>query len=438
MFCHQCSMSAEGGCGSTGAAAGNCGKLATLARLQDTIVFGLKGLAVYREHLNKLDPTGTKAIDDVISESLYFALTNVNFTFEEHTAQLMKIGAAGVEVMERLGEAHHEDFGVPTPVEVSQNRAEGKAILVSGHSLHFLKELLEATEGRGINVYTHSEMLPAHGYPELRKFEHLRGNIGGSWTDQRILFKKWQGTIVVNTNCIVPTTPKCEYLDRLFAWNIVSVPGVRKIKVDGSFDELIEKTLECPEVSGFDAETTLKTGHNFKTVLGMAGEILDAVKSGKIRKFFVVGGCDSPGKDGEYYRDLVKLLPPETVILTVGCGKFRFNDLNFGNVPGTEIPRYLDLGQCNDSYGAVQIAMALGKALDTKVNDLPIAIVLSWTLQDAVLILLSLFHLGIKNVYLGPRPPQFANEEIVDFFQKNFKLKFTGTAEEDLREIMKR
>lgn len=435
MFCYQCEMSAPNGCGSSGASVGTCGKDSTKARLQDIMVFGLKGLSAYREHLNELNPSSTKEVDDVMSESLYFTLTNVNFNFDEHIAQLMKIGQAGVKVMDELSEAHTKAFGIPTPVEVSQNRVEGKAILVSGHNLDMLGKLLEATKDKGINIYTHSEMLPAHGYPEFKKYSHLKGNVGKAWFDQAKLFEEFKGTIVVNTNCIVPPKKECGYLDRLFTYKVVGVEGATKIESD-NFDALIEKTLSLPDVDGFDSDESLVTGHHYKTILTLAPQILDALNSGKIRQFFVIAGCDAPGKAGEYYRELAKSLPNDCVIVTSSCGKFRFNDIDFGTVGDTGIPRYLDLGQCNDSNGAVHIALAISNTLNTPVNDLPIAIVLSWMEQKAVIILLALFSLGIKDIYIGPKPPQFVNEDILNFLVETFNLNLTGEAKEDLERLL--
>ncbi|MGP2656876.1 hydroxylamine reductase [Malaciobacter sp. WC5094] len=437
MFCYQCEMSQKGGCGSTGATVGTCGKDENLARLQDIMIFGLKGLSAYREHLNTFKPEQTKEIDDVMSETLYFTLTNVNFNFQDHVNQLMKIGSAGVKVMNLLGEAHTNKFGIPTPVVVPQNKVEGKAILVSGHDLEFFEKLLIATEDKGINIYTHSEMLPAHGYPELRKFKHLKGNVGKAWFDQAKLMEKFPGTFVVNTNCIVPPKKNSTYIDRVFTHKIVGIEGSTPIE-DYNFDELIEKTLACPSANGVDLneDTTLTTGHNYKTVLTLAPQILKAIKEGKIKKFFVVAGCDAPGKPGEYYRELTENLPKDTVILTSSCGKFRFNDIDFGEIEGTGIPRYLDLGQCNDSYGAVEIAKALSDALDTPINDLPVSIVLSWMEQKAVIILLALFSLGVKDIYLGPKPPQFVNEDIFNFLSENFNLTLTTNAKDDLKKLI--
>lgn len=437
MFCYQCEMSQKGGCGSTGAVVGTCGKDENLSRLQDIMIFGLKGLSAYREHLNSFKPELTKEIDDVMSETLYFTLTNVNFNFNDHINQLMKIGSAGVKVMSHLSETHTNKFGIPTPVVVPQNKVEGKAILVSGHDLDFFEKLLIATQDKGINIYTHSEMLPAHGYPELRKYPHLKGNVGKAWFDQAKLMEKFPGTFVVNTNCIVPPKKDCGYLDRLFTYKIVGVEGSTPI-VDDNFDALIKRTLECEDANGvdFNETTTLTTGHHYKTVLTLAPQILKALEEGKIKQFFVVAGCDAPGRGGEYYRELTSSLPKDCVIITSSCGKFRFNDIDFGEIEGTGIPRYLDLGQCNDSNGAVEIAKALSGALNTPINDLPVSIVLSWMEQKAVIILLALFSLGVKNIYLGPKPPQFVNEDIFNFLAENFNLTLTTNAKDDLAKLL--
>ncbi len=432
-FCYQCEMSVVDGCLKDNKV-GTCGKNATLTRLQDLMVFGLKGLAAYREHAKELG-ADTSAIDDVTSETLYFTMTNVNFNFDEHIAQLMKIGQAGVKVMDMLSDAHTTAFGIPTPVQVSQNKAEGKGILVSGHNLDMLEKLLAATADKGINVYTHSEMLPAHGYPDLRKYAHLKGNIGGAWHDQHKLFEKWPGAIIVNTNCIKPLKEKHTYGDRLFTYKMVGAENLSKIEND-DFTAIIEKTLSLPDITGFDSEQTLMTGHHYKTILSLAPQILEAIQDQKIKQFFVIAGCDAPGKPGNYYREMAESLSPENVIITSSCGKFRFNDIDFGNVPDTDIPRYLDLGQCNDSNGAIHIAMAVSEALNTPINDLPIAIVLSWMEQKAVIILLALFSLGIKDIYIGPKPPQFFNEDILNFLVETFNLHLTGDAQEDLQKLL--
>lgn len=424
MFCYQCEMSAPGACGANGQTIGTCGKDETTTMLQDMMVYGIRGLSAYREHANELG-VDTKDVDDVMSETLYFTMTNVNFNFGEHIEQLMKIGGAVIRIMDQLSDAHTSAFGVPTPLAVTQNKAEGKAILVSGHNLDMLNNLLEATEGKGINIYTHSEMLPAHGYPELRKYSHLKGNIGKSWFDQKTLFEKWQGAIIVNTNCIIPPKKDSTYLDRLFTYKIVGVENATKIE-GNDFSQVIDKTLSLPDVTGFDSDDTLTTGHHYKTILSLAPQILKAIEEGKIKEFYVIAGCDAPGSGGDYFRQLALSLPEDHVIITSSCGKFRFNDIDFGNVPGTDIPRYLDLGQCNDSNGAINIAIAISEALSVPINDLPISIVLSWMEQKAVAILLALFSLGIKDIVIGPKPPQFVNDAIFNFLSEQFNLRLTS------------
>ncbi|WP_086268630.1 hydroxylamine reductase [Campylobacter sp. P0103] len=420
MFCHQCEMSANDGCGSKGQSMGTCGKDATLARLQDMMIFALKGLSAYRHHANELG-ANTKNVDDVMAQTLYFTLTNMNFNFDQHIEQLLKVGKAGVEVMDILSNAHTSKFGIPTPVKITQNRAEGKAILVSGHNLHALKELLEQTKDKGINIYTHSEMLPAHGYPELKKYPHLKGNLGKAWFDQTELFNKFNGAILMTTNCIVPLRKSAKYSDRLFGYDIASTKGIAHINGD-DFTPLINKALELDDVSGFDSDEVISTGHHYKAVLPMAGEILEAIKSGKIRRFFVIAGCDAPGKGREYYRELALSVPKDCVILTSSCGKFRFNDIDFGLIEGTNIPRYLDLGQCNDSNGGVKIAMALSEATGIAINDLPLSIVLMWMEQKAIIILVALLYLGVKNIHIGPSLPKFLNSEILNFLVEKYNL----------------
>ncbi|MBF0275585.1 MAG: hydroxylamine reductase [Nitrospinae bacterium] len=435
MFCYQCEMSSPDGCGSNGKQiVGVCGKDENMARLQDLMVFGVKGLSAYREHGNELGADNS-SVDSVMAESMYFTLTNVNFNFDDHIGQLMKLGKAGVDVMGNLSEAHTSKLGVPTPVTVTQNKAEGKAILVSGHNLDALKKLLEQTEGKGVNVYTHSEMLPAHGYPELKKYSHLKGNIGKAWFDQSELFNHWPGSILVTTNCIVPLHEESNYADRIYGYKIVNVDGIKMVK-DDNFAPLIDKALSSPDVSGFDSDETLTTGHHYKTILSLAPQILDAINGGKIKRFFVIAGCDSPTSGRDYFRELAEKVPQDCVIVTSSCGKFRFNDIDFGNIPGTDIPRYLDLGQCNDSNGAVEIALALSNATGIAVNDLPISIALMWMEQKAVIILLALLSLGIQNIYIGPRAPQFLNHDITNFLVQNFNIKITSNATSDMAAML--
>lgn len=423
MFCYQCEQTPTGGCKVIGV----CGKNETIASLQDTIVFGLKGIAAYRTHAAQLGYTDP-FVDATTHEALYMTLTNSNFNEQEHIDMAMKVGKSALRVMELLDEAHTNHFGIPEPVQITQNRVEGKAIVVTGHNLFALEELLKQTEGKGINIYTHSEMLPAHGYPQLKKYAHLKGNIGKAWYDQRRLFEKFTGAILATTNCVMLI--KGSYSDRFFSYDIAGLEGVRKIENE-DFAPLIKKALELPEVH-MESDEQLVTGFHHNTVLSLAPEIIDAVRAGKIKRFFVIAGCDAPGKGGEYYRELATSLPQETVILTTSCGKFRFNDVDYGVVPGTEIPRYIDLGQCNNSISTIKIAAALADAFQCEVNELPVSIVLSWFEQKAVAILLGLFSLGIQDIRIGPKAPEFISPGVLDVLQETFGLKLITTAAEDI------
>ncbi|HDR4495917.1 TPA: hydroxylamine reductase [Bacillus anthracis] len=427
MFCYQCEQTPTGGCKVMGV----CGKNETIASLQDTIVFGLKGIAAYRTHAAQLGYTDA-FVDATTQEALYMTLTNSNFNEQEHIDMAMKVGKSALRVMELLDEAHTNHFGVPEPVQITQNRVEGKAIVVTGHNLFALEELLKQTEGKEINIYTHSEMLPAHGYPQLKKYKHLKGNIGKAWYDQRRLFEKFTGAILATTNCVMPI--KGSYSDRFFSYDIAGLEGVQKIEND-NFAPLIQKALELPEVH-MESDEQLVTGFHHNTVLSLASEIIEAVKEGKIKRFFVIAGCDAPGKGGEYYRELAMSLPPETVILTTSCGKFRFNDVDYGVVPGTEIPRYIDLGQCNNSISTVKIAAALADAFQCEVNELPVSIVLSWFEQKAVAILLGLFSLEIQDIRIGPKAPEFISAGVLDVLQETFGLKLITTAAEDMEMML--
>jgi hydroxylamine reductase len=427
MFCHQCEQTPPGGC----TVVGICGKNEDIASLQDTIIFGLKGVAAYATHARELGYTDPE-VDAILEEALYLTLTNVNFNLDEHIQMALKVGSAAIKVMELLDKAHTERLGTPQPTTVSQNRAEGKAILVSGHNLFALEKLLKQTEGLGINIYTHSEMLPAHGYPELKKYPHLKGNIGKSWCDQRRLFEEFPGAILVTTNCVMPV--KGTYSDRIFSYGVAGLEGVTKI-VGDDFTPLIQKALSLPDAH-IESDETLITGFHHTTVIGLAPEIVDAVRSGKIRRFFVIASCDAPGRGGDYYRKLATSLPQDTVILTTSCGKFRFNDVDFGVVPGTSIPRYIDLGQCNNSISTVKIAKALAEAFGCEISELPVSVVLSWFEQKAVAILLGLFSLGIKDIRIGPKPPEFLSEGVLRMLQDAFGLKLITNAADDLAEMM--
>jgi len=410
---------------------GVCGKNEDIAALQDTIIFGLKGVAAYATHARELgfiDPE----VDGITQEALYMTLTNSNFNLSEHVNMALKVGTATVKVMDLLDRAHTSRLGVPQPVVVSEDKVEGHCIVVTGHNLFALEELLKQTEGKGINIYTHSEMLPAHGYPELKKYSHLKGNVGKAWYDQRKLFEDFPGAILGTTNCLMPI--KGSYADRFFTYGTAGLEGAKKIEND-DFTPLIEKALSLPIVN-IDSDKTLVTGFHHNTVLGIAPEIIDAVKTGKIRRFFVIAGCDAPTKGRDYYRELALSLPEDCVLLTTSCGKFRFNDHDFGTIKGTGIPRYIDLGQCNNSGSAAKIAIALAEAFGCTVNDLPLSIVLSWFEQKAVAILLGLFSLGVKDIHVGPTAPDWFTSNVVGVLQQNFNLQLTGDPQADLAKML--
>ncbi len=429
MFCNQCEQTPAGGCIKIGV----CGKNEEISSLQDTIVFALKGVAAYRTHAEELGHTDPD-VDRITQKALYMTLTNSNFNLAEHIDMAMEVGTATVKVMDLLDRAHTERLGVPQPVTVSQNAVEGHAIVVTGHNLLALEELLKQSEGKGVNVYTHSEMLPAHGYPGLRKYAHLKGNVGKAWFDQRKLFAEFPGAILATTNCVMPIIGKADYADRMFSLGVTGLEGVAKIE-NMDFSPLIEKALSLP-AAAVRSDQTLTTGFHHETVLKIAPEIIAAVKEGKIRRFFVIAGCDAPGKGGEYYRTLARAIPDDCVILTTSCGKFRFNDIDFGTIADTGIPRYVDLGQCNNSGSAVKIALALAEAFDCSVNELPLSIVLSWFEQKAVAILLGLFSLGVKDIRIGPKAPDFISPGVMDVLRKTFDLKLIGDPCEDLADML--
>ncbi|WZL75065.1 hydroxylamine reductase [Clostridiaceae bacterium 35-E11] len=428
MFCYQCEQTPATGCTKYGV----CGKNPDIASLQDIIIFGLKGIAAYATHARELGLSDPE-VDKITQEALYTTLTNSNFNLQEHIEMAMKVGNATVRIMDLLDNAHTSKFGVPHPITVAQDKVEGHCILVTGHNLHALYELLKQTEGKGINIYTHSEMLPAHGYPELKKFPHLKGNVGKAWYDQRKLFEEFPGAILGTTNCLMPV--KGSYSNRFWTYGTAGLQGVQKIEND-DFTAMIKKALSLPKAN-MQSDKKVTTGFHHNTVLSIAPEIIDAIKAGKIKRFFVIAGCDAPTKGRDYYRELANTLPKECVILTTSCGKFRFNDIDFGTVPGTDIPRYIDLGQCNNSGSAVKIALALAEAFDCGVNDLPLTIVLSWFEQKAVAILLGLFSLGVRNMYIGPSAPKFVSSGVLNVLQDTFNLQLiSGDAKIDLPKML--
>ena len=425
MFCNQCEQTPSGGCTKIGV----CGKDENIASLQDTIIYGLKGVAAYATHARQLGYSDPE-VDAITQEALYSTLTNVNFNLAETVGMALKVGTATVKIMDVLDQAHTSLLGTPTPITVSEDKIEGHCILVTGHNLFALEQLLKQSEGKGVNIYTHSEMLPAHGYPQLKKYAHLKGNVGKSWFDQRKIFEEFPGAILATTNCVMPI--KGSYSDRFWSYDLTGLEGVPKIAKD-DFSPIINKALSLAVVN-VDSAKTLTTGFHHTTVLGIAPQIIEAVKAGKIKRFFVIAGCDAPGKGGDYYRELALSVPQDCVILTTSCGKFRFNDHDFGTIDG--IPRYIDLGQCNNSGSAVKIALALADAFGCGVNDLPLSIVLSWFEQKAVAILLGLFSLGVKNIYVGPKAPEFITPGVLSVLQENFNLKLTGDVQTDLKNML--
>lgn len=429
MFCYQCEQTPAGGCTKFGV----CGKNPDIASLQDIMILGLKGVAAYATHARELG-LHSEEVNAITHEALYTTLTNSNFSLEENINMALKVGTATVKIMEVLDGAHTSRFGIPTPVRVSQDKIEGHSILVTGHNLSALYELLKQTEGKGINIYTHSEMLPAHGYPELKKFPHLKGNVGKAWYDQRKLFEEFPGAILGTTNCLMPITTG-HYGDRFWTYGTAGLEGVPKIK-NNDFSPIINRALELPAVN-IESDKTVVTGYHHSTVLNIAPEIIEAVKEGKIKRFFVIAGCDAPTKGRDYYRELATSLPMDCVLLTTSCGKFRFNDVDYGTVPGTDIPRYIDLGQCNNSGSAVKIALALAEAFQCSVNELPLSIVLSWFEQKAVAILLGLLSLGVTNIHIGPSAPKFISPGVLKVLQDTFNLQLiSGDAKADLAKFL--
>ncbi len=428
MFCYQCEQTAKGtGCTHVGV----CGKNEDINSLQDTLIFGLKGMAAYAYHARQLG-VHDEQVDAFMEEALFTTLTNVNFNLNDHVKMVLRCGEMNLRAMEMLDKAHTDRFGLPTPVQVTTGTRAGKGILVTGHDLLDLHELLKQTEGAGVNVYTHGEMLPAHAYPALRKFKHLAGNYGGPWQKQKEEFAAFPGAVLATTNCIL--LPTDAYKDRLFTCSVTGVPGATHIE-GRNFKPLIDKALSLPALPDRQGKPLL-TGFHHTAVLAVADKVIAAVKAGKIRHFFLIGGCDGARPGRNYYTEFASQVPKDCVILTLACGKYRFNEMDFGAIDG--IPRLLDIGQCNNAYSAVQVAVALSKVFQCGVNDLPLSLVLSWFEQKAVAILLSLLHLGIKNIRVGPTPPAFITPNVLKVLQDNFDLKLISTPQQDLAAILKK
>ena len=354
---------------------------------------------------------------------------------EQLLPMVLKVGEINFKCMELLDKANTETYGAPAPVTVSTKVEKGPFIVITGHDLRDLQLLLEQTKDKGVNIYTNGEMLPAHAYPKLKAYPHLKGNFGTAWHNQQKEFADIPAPILFTTNCLMP--PKDSYADRVFTAATVSYPGITHIGEDKDFTPVIEKALELGgykedrEFSGINGGTTLTTGFAWDAVLSVADKVIDAVKSGALKHIFLVGGCDGARKGRSYYTDFVKQTPADTAILTLACGKYRFNDLDLGTVGG--LPRLMDMGQCNS---AIKVAVALSEAFHCGVNDLPLTLVLSWYEQKAVCILLTLLHLGIKNIYLGPTLPAFLSPNVADYLVKNYNIHPIRTPEEDLKEIL--
>ena len=417
--------------------------------LRQLIIYGLKGISAYGHQARELGYF-SDAVDDFYVEALS-AVTDDNMTVEELIRLSMKAGEMALAVMKTLDEANTQTYGNPTPHAVSTTLKAGPFIIVSGHDFHDLEMLLQQSAGTGVNIYTHGEMLPGHGYEGLKKYPHLIGNFGGAWQDQQKQFDNLPGCILMTTNCLM--RPRESYRDRIYSTNVVGWDGVKYIGKNANgekdFSEIIRQALElggysedqdvkpiepsdCPSCH---LSSELLTGFAHEATLSHAGEIVQAVKDGKIRHFFLIGGCDGARPGRNYYTEFAELVPEDCVILTLACGKYRFNKIDFGTVAG--LPRLLDVGQCNDAYSAVRIATALADAFDTDVNSLPLSLILSWYEQKAVAVLLALLSLGIKNIYLGPILPAFLSPNVVQYLVDTFQLHLISNAEDDIKTCLK-
>ncbi len=398
--------------------------------LQELILYGLKGAAAYADHARILGLEEPQ-IFATFHAALDF-LTRENPTTDELLGWVLRVGELNLSVMQLLDAANTGTYGHPEPTTVRITPVRGKCICVSGHDLKDLDELLRQTEGKGINVYTHGEMLPCHGYPKLKQYKHLVGNYGGAWQDQAKEFDVFPGAVLMTTNCI--QKPRETYKGRIVTSGLVAWPGVRHIGPDRDFTPVIEAALAAPGFTEDMPEKTITVGFGRNAVLGVADKVVEAVKQGQIRHFFLVGGCDGAKPGRNYYTDFARKVPNDCVILTLACGKYRFNRLDFGAIDG--IPRLLDVGQCNDAYSAIQIALALAEAFKCGVNELPLSLVLSWYEQKAVAILLTLLHLGIKNIRLGPTLPAFITPSVLSVLVEKFNIAPITTPDADLAAIL--
>ena len=403
--------------------------------LKSLILFGLRGMAAYAYHAWMLGYT-----DEEVNAFFYEGLRAVgeDWNMEQLLPVVLKVGEVNLKCMALLDQANTGTYGTPKPTSVSLKVEKGPFIVISGHDLKDLELLLEQTKGMGINIYTNGEMLPAHAYPRLKEYPHLKGNFGTAWHNQQKEFADIPAPVLFTTNCLMP--PKASYADRVFTTEVVSYPGITHIGEEKDFTPVIKKALELggyaedKEFTGINGGKTVTTGFAHGAVLSVADKVINAVKSGALKHIFLVGGCDGARRGRSYYTEFVKQTPADTAVLTLACGKYRFNDLDLGTIGG--LPRIMDTGQCNDAYSAIKVAVALAEAFGCGVNDLPLTLVLSWYEQKAVCILLTLLHLGIKNIYLGPVLPAFLSPDVVNFLVENYDIHPTTTPEADLAQIL--
>ncbi|AWW25475.1 hydroxylamine reductase [Acetobacterium carbinolicum] len=403
--------------------------------LKTLILLGVKGVAAYAHHaaiLGYNDPE----VDAFFYEAL--AAVGSDLGMDVLLPLVLKTGEINLKCMALLDKANTETYGTPVPTEVPLTIEKGPFIIITGHDLHDLKLLLEQTEGKGINIYTHGEMLPAHAYPGLKKHTHLKGNFGTAWQNQQKEFAAVPAPVLFTTNCIMPV--KESYSDRIFTTDVVQYPDMIHVGKEKDFAPVIKKALELggypedKEMTGINGGKTLLTGFGHGTVLGVADKVIAAVKAGDIKHFFLVGGCDGAKTGRNYYTEFVEKTPADTIVLTLACGKYRFNDLDLGTIGG--LPRLMDMGQCNDAYSAIQVAVALAGAFDCDVNELPLSMVLSWYEQKAVCILLTLLHLGIKNILLGPSLPAFISPNVLNVLVENYNIGPITTPEADMAKLL--
>ena len=404
--------------------------------LKSLILFGIRGMAAYAYHASVLGYT-----DETISKFFYkalFAIGMKDWEMDELLPIVLEVGEVNLRCMELLDQANTTTYGTPVPTTVPLTIEKGPFIIITGHDLKDLQLLLEQTKDKGINIYTHGEMLPAHAYPELRKYSHLKGNFGTAWQNQQKEFDNIPGAILYTTNCLMPVKPS--YADRVFTTEVVSYPEIVHIGEEKDFTPVIEKALALggytkdQHMTGINGGIQVTTGFSHGTVLSVADQVIEAVKNGDIKHFFLVGGCDGARVGRNYYTEFVKQSPADSIILTLACGKYRFNDLDLGTIGG--LPRIMDMGQCNDAYSAIKVAIALAEAFECDVNELPLSMVLSWYEQKAVCILLTLLYLGIKNIHIGPTLPAFISPNVLNFLVENYGLSPISTPEEDIKKLL--